>query len=48
MFTKAECEAKAAGKLAQAQRDPLHRRKFQNAAKAWLILASKIVDDPKE
>ena len=45
MFTKAECEAKAAEKLAQAEREPHDRRKLQNAAKSWLILASKIPDD---
>ena len=48
MFTQAECKAKAAEKLAQAERDPSHRRKFESAAKAWLILASKLEDDPKE
>jgi hypothetical protein len=48
MFTKAECEAKAAEKLAQAEREPHHRGKLQNAAKSWLILASKIIPDDKE
>jgi hypothetical protein len=48
MFTKAECEAKAAEKLAQAEREPNHRGKLQNAAKSWLILASKIIPDDKE
>jgi hypothetical protein len=42
MFTIVECKAKAAEKLAQAERDPRHRRKLLNAAKAWLILASRI------
>ncbi len=48
MFTVAECKAKAAEKLAQAERDPRHRRKLQSAAKAWLLLASRIEDDLKE
>ena len=48
MFTVDECRAKAAEKLAQAEREPRHRRKLQNAAQAWLFLASKIDDDPKE
>jgi hypothetical protein len=43
-----QCKAQAAEKLAQAEREPRHRRKLQNAAKAWLILASKIEDEPKE
>ena len=47
MFTATECKAKAAAKLAQAEREPRHRRKFETAAKAWLILASKIADDPE-
>jgi hypothetical protein len=49
MFAKAECEAKAAEKLAQAEREPHHRRKLQNAAKAWRLLASMLEDDdPKQ
>jgi hypothetical protein len=48
MFTVAECKAKAAEKLAQAEREPRHRRKLENAAKAWLILASKFADDPED
>jgi hypothetical protein len=48
MFTVAECKAKAAEKLAQAEREPRHRRKLENAAKAWLILASKVADDQEE
>ena len=41
MFTAAECRAKAAEKLELAERNPRHRRKLLNAAKAWLILASR-------
>ena len=47
MFTIAECKAKAAEKMALAEREPHHRRKLLNAAKAWLILASKIEEDAK-
>jgi hypothetical protein len=43
MFTAAECREKAADKLAQAQRDIGHRKKkLQDAAEAWLILASRL------
>jgi hypothetical protein len=49
MFTAAECREKAADKLAQAERDIGHRKKkLQNAAEAWLILASKMEDRPAE
>ena len=48
MFTVGECKAKAAEKMARAEREPHHRRKLLNAAKAWLILASKIEEDAKE
>jgi hypothetical protein len=48
MFTVVECKAKAAEKLALAEREPRHRRKFQNAARAWLILASKIEEYSEE
>jgi hypothetical protein len=41
MFTAAECREKAADKLAQAERDiGPRKKKLQNAAEAWLILAS--------
>lgn len=47
MFTAAECREKAAEKLAQAERDIGYRkRKLQDAAKAWLVLASKVEDRP--
>ena len=49
MFTAAECREKAADKLAQAERDIGYRKKkLQNAAEAWLILASRIEDIPPE
>jgi hypothetical protein len=49
MFTAAECREKAADKLAQAARDIGYRkRKLQNAAEAWLMLASRMEDSPTE
>jgi hypothetical protein len=49
MFTAAECREKAAEKLAQAERDIGQRKKkLQNAAEAWLILASKMEAIPVE
>jgi hypothetical protein len=49
MFTAAECREKAAEKLAQAERDiGTRKKKLQNAAAGWLILASKIEDVPEE
>jgi hypothetical protein len=43
MLTAAECRAKAAEKLEHAERDIGRRKKkLQNAAGAWLILASKM------
>jgi Holliday junction resolvase len=48
MFTAAECKAKAKEKLVLAEREPRHRRKFQKAAKARLILASKIEECSEE
>jgi len=49
MFTAAECREKAADKLAQAERDIGYRKKkLQNAAEAWLILASKMEVDAAE
>ena len=49
MFTAAECREKAADKLAQAERDIGQRKKkLQNAAEAWLILASKMEAIPAE
>jgi hypothetical protein len=45
MFTAAECREKAAEKLAHAEREIGYRKKkLQNAAEAWLILASKMED----
>jgi hypothetical protein len=47
MFTAAECREKAAEKLAQAERDIGYRKqKLQNAAEAWLILATKVEERP--
>jgi hypothetical protein len=49
MFTAAECREKAAEKLAQAARDVGGRKKkLENAAEAWLILASKMEVQPAE
>jgi hypothetical protein len=49
MFTAAECREKAADKLAQADRDiGSRKKKLQNAAEAWLILASKMEVAPAE
>jgi hypothetical protein len=48
MFTAAECRRKATEKLALAERDIRHRRKLQNAAEAWLVLASRMEDAPQE
>ena len=49
MLTAAECREKAADKLAQAERDIGYRKKkLQNAAEAWLILATKMEVDPTE
>jgi hypothetical protein len=49
MFTAAECREKAADKLEQAARDIGYRkRKLQNAAEAWLILANKMEVEPAE
>jgi hypothetical protein len=48
MFTSAECRRKPAEKLALAERDIRHRRKLQNAAEAWLILASVMDEAPQE
>jgi hypothetical protein len=49
MFTAAECREKAADKLAQAERDIGQRKKkLQNAAEAWLILASRMENSPAD
>jgi len=48
MFTAAQCRAKAAEKLALAERDPAHRRKHEDSARAWLILSDRMEDAPKE
>jgi hypothetical protein len=45
IFTAAECRENAADKLAQAERDPIHREELANAAKAWLILAGYVEDE---
>jgi hypothetical protein len=48
MFTAAECREKA-DKLAQAERDIGQRKKkLQNAAKAWLILTSRMESSPAD
>ena len=49
MFTAAECREKAAEKLAAAERDIGRRKKrLQDDAKTWLILADKVEDSPEE
>ena len=49
MFTAAECREKAADKLAQAARDIGRRkRELEDAAEAWLFLASKLEGEPAE
>jgi hypothetical protein len=42
MFTPAQCRAIGEKKLAQAEKDDRHRRRLNNAAEAWLFLASKL------
>jgi hypothetical protein len=42
MLTSSECCAIAEKKLAQAESDQRHRRRFLNAAKSWLFLASRL------
>jgi hypothetical protein len=42
MFTSAECHAHAEEKLAQAERDPSHRRRLNAAAQGWLLLANRM------
>ena len=42
MLSAAECQAHAEEKLAQADRDDLHRKRLIIAAEAWLILASQM------
>ena len=49
VFSADQCREKAADKLAQAARNIGHRKEdLQEAAAAWLLLASKIEDAPKE
>jgi hypothetical protein len=46
--TADQCRKKAAEKLTQAGRNNGRRRNaLQGAAEAWLVLASKMADDPK-
>ena len=47
-ITAAQCRAKAEEKLALAKRDPVHRRKLEDAARAWLILSDRMEDEPEE
>jgi hypothetical protein len=48
-FTADQCREKAADKLAQASRNIGHRKEaLREDAAAWLLLASKIEDAPKE
>jgi hypothetical protein len=49
MFTADQCREKAADKQAQASRNIGHRKEaLREDAAAWLLLASKIEDAPKE
>jgi len=49
MFTVDQCREKAADKLAQVSRNIGHRKEaLREDAAAWLLLASKIQDAPKE
>jgi hypothetical protein len=43
MFTPAECLGVAEQKLAEAERDPQHRKRLRKAAEAWLILANQLM-----
>ena len=47
-ITATQCRAKAEEKLALAKRDPVHRRKLEDAARAWLILSDRMEDEPEE
>jgi hypothetical protein len=42
MLTSAECQKRADQKLADAKRDPQHRRHHRNAAQAWRFLGNQI------
>jgi len=42
MLRSAECRAYADEKLAQAERDYSHRKRLNNAAEGWLLLASRL------
>jgi hypothetical protein len=49
MDTAAECREKAAEKLAQAEHNiGRAKKKLQNAAEAWLLLASRMEVRPAE
>ena len=41
VYTSAECRIRAEQKIAEAERNPRHRRRLLNAAEAWLLLASQ-------
>jgi hypothetical protein len=43
MFTPAECQAVAEQKLAEAERDPQHRKRLRKAAETWFILANQLI-----
>jgi hypothetical protein len=42
MLTANQCRAKALEKLRLARINPQHRRRFVNAADAWLFLANQL------
>jgi hypothetical protein len=42
MLTSDQCRAKALEKLRLARADPQHRRRFIEAADAWLFLANRL------
>jgi hypothetical protein len=39
MLTSAECRARAEQKIAEAELQPRHQRKFRTAAEGWLVLS---------
>jgi hypothetical protein len=44
MFTSAQCQARADEKLAEAERDPQHKQRHRNAARAWAFLAKRLME----
>jgi hypothetical protein len=42
VFTSSQCRAQAEEKIAQAEREPQHRRRLLTAAQGWLLLAAQM------